>query len=265
MSNRLVQQHAWPAWSQHHGHRAGRRRPCLEIGQRSLDRLLDIALQRGLIEEIEPGTPAATAMALLASSALLGDHGERQTHQRPHVGGNQTIGASDQHDVVLSGQSCHHLHDPGITRPGHPFDAFEQRDLGCGIHADDRIVATIERMTRRAFHPGRELHPTGASARDRARGLSSRAQGLEADVVGVGERGLVATDRAHANAAIDREAARFDDALLQAPALAARELEIEVGVIDAVLKDFSQHALQVVFVKAVGLEQKRAGHRQVMQ
>ena len=40
-------------------------------------------------------------------------------------------------------------------------------------------------------------------------------------------------DRAHADALVDVEAAGLDDAFLQAPALAARVLEIEVGVVDA--------------------------------
>ena len=46
-------------------------------------------------------------------------------------------------------------------------------------------------------------------------------------------------DRAHADAAVDVERARLDDAFLEAPALEARVLEVEVGEIDVVRRGSS--------------------------
>ena len=77
---------------------------------------------------------------------------------------------------------------------------------------------------------------------DRARRPCRAQQRRHADVVGIGERRLLAADGAHADALVDVEAAGLDDALLQAPGLGARVLEIEVGVIDAVAEHLAEHA-----------------------
>jgi len=54
---------------------------------------------------------------------------------------------------------------------------------------------------------------------DGANGLRRIAQGGPAQVVGIGESRFFPTDGAHAHALVDAEAAGFDDALFQAPAL----------------------------------------------
>src|SRR5690606_6183097 len=69
-------------------------------------------------------------------------------------------------------------------------------------------------------------------------------------------------DGAHADALVDGIAAGLDDAFLEAPALAARILEVEVGMVDTVLEDLGERALQVRFVEAGGLEQGGPGHGQ---
>jgi hypothetical protein len=73
-----------------------------------------------------------------------------------------------------------------------------------------------------------------AGARDGAGGVCSGPERVEADVVGIGERGLLARDRAHADALVDVEAARLDLAFFEAPAFRARVLEVQVGVVDVV-------------------------------
>ena len=77
----------------------------------------------------------------------------------------------------------------------------------------------------------------GCDRAHRARGVLQRRVG---DVVAVGKRRLLAGHRAHADALVDREAAALDDAFFQAPAFVARALEIQVGVVDAVLGDRRQ-------------------------
>jgi hypothetical protein len=62
------------------------------------------------------------------------------------------------------------------------------------------------------------------------------------DVVAVGEGRLLAGHCAHAHALVDAEAAALDDAFFQAPALVAGDLEVQVGVVDAVLADHAQCA-----------------------
>ena len=92
----------------------------------------------------------------------------------------------------------------------------------------------------------RGLDSSGLSGRrDRARRLGRVLQRVEADLVGVGEGGLLARDRAHADALLDVEAAGLDDALLQAPALVARVLEVEVGVVDLARGERAEHALEL--------------------
>jgi hypothetical protein len=103
------------------------------------------------------------------------------------------------------------------------------------------------------------VRPVLARRRDRpgrARGVLER---VEADLVGVGEGGLLARDRAHAHALLDVEAARLDDPLFQAPALGARVLEVQVRVVDAVRAERAEHALELAGLELVGLEQAALG------
>jgi hypothetical protein len=62
----------------------------------------------------------------------------------------------------------------------------------------------------------RRLCPAAAIVRNCSRRVEQRRLG---DVVGVGERGLLAGDGAHADTLVDAEAAALDDAFLEAPAL----------------------------------------------
>src|SRR5204862_6051745 len=76
---------------------------------------------------------------------------------------------------------------------------------------------------------------------------------------GVGEGGLLARHRAHADALLDVEAARLDDAFRERPALVARVLEVEVGVIDLAADHRAEHALELAGLEVVGGEQCRLG------
>src|SRR3546814_5588986 len=72
-----------------------------------------------------------------------------------------------------------------------------------------------------------------ALAGDRARGVRRSQQRLGVDVVGIGEAGFLAGNRAHAHTLFDRMRAVPDDAVLDRPGLAPRMLEIQVAEIDA--------------------------------
>jgi hypothetical protein len=54
---------------------------------------------------------------------------------------------------------------------------------------------------------------------------------------------------------VDAEGAGFDDALFQTPTLRAGGLKIQIGVIDLVLGDLGQGALQVAFIQTKRREQ----------
>src|SRR5207249_3761970 len=92
---------------------------------------------------------------------------------------------------------------------------------------------------------------------NRAGGLRGVLQGVEADLVGVSEGRLLARDRAYADALLDVEAARLDDAFLEAPALEARVLEIQIGVIDLARAESAEHPLELGGFQVVGREQRR--------
>jgi hypothetical protein len=93
-------------------------------------------------------------------------------------------------------------------------------------------------------------------ARDGAGGVGGGAERRQADVVGIGKGGLLAADRAHADALVDVEAARLDLALFQAPALGAAVLEVQVGVVDVVGEQAAEHRRQLVGVESVRRQQR---------
>src|SRR4030095_10650964 len=96
-------------------------------------------------------------------------------------------------------------------------------------------------------------------ARNGTRRLRCRSECCQADVVGIGESSLFAGERPDAHSLIDVEAARFDDALLQAPGLAAGILKIEIGVIHAVRHDLAEDSLKTIAVESIRSEQDLVG------
>src|SRR6185503_20837284 len=141
-------------------------------------------------------------------------------------------------------------------------DALEPRqhvDLRRVGEAYDGIRGRIE-PTRLAgstkWRRGRLPLPTDRP--HRVRRLLERG---ERDVVRIRERLLVAADGAHADAAVDVERARLDDALLEAPAFEARMLKVEVREIDIVGVDRAQHARDLVEIEVRRRKQQAVGIR----
>src|SRR5262249_40521381 len=62
--------------------------------------------------------------------------------------------------------------------------------------------------------------------------------------------------RAHTDALLDVEAARLDDALLQAPALVARVLEVEVRVVHLVRGERAKDSVELGAFEVVGREER---------
>ena len=266
VADRLVQQHAGPARAEDDAHHPGLGRTRLEVGERGVDGGVHVLLDDVVLEVAEAEATAAAAVPGLAphhaGDRLLGDDRERQAHQRPHVGGDRAVGAGDEDDVVLARQAGHHLDDARVLAAREALDLLEQRHLLRAVERRDRIHRRVEHAARRERRLRADLD---APALPRRRDRSHRARRVEqrrlGDVVGVGERGLLAGDRAHADALVDAEAAALDDAFLEAPAFAPRVLEVEIGVVDAVRRDRRQRARQLAFIEAERLEQAGRGRR----
>ena len=244
VADRLVQQDAGPTGAEHHRHRTGGRGHGGEVDER-LPRRLAAEFERPVVgDELAQRMPAAHAgEAGLAAAVLLGDHRDVEAHQRAHIGGQRALAVGDEHHLVGHRDRGHHLHDARIDAPRLAVDALEPTHLLVVAQRADRVDRGIERVPRAAAqHRGAALAAAGGDGACGARGVEQR---LGEDLVGVGEAGLLAGERAHADALLDARAAFLDDAVLERPALVARELEVEVGGVDAARERRAERALEL--------------------
>jgi hypothetical protein len=84
-----------------------------------------------------------------------------------------------------------------------------------------------------------------AGGGDHAHGVGGFPDGGQADVVGIGEGGLVPHHGAHAHALVDIEAAGFDLPLFQAPGLGTGVLEIQVGIVHLMRGKLAEDAVEL--------------------
>ena len=241
VTDRFVQQHAGPARPEHDGHRAGRRRHRVEIDERAAHRFVHQLFPAIVLQEPrEAVATAAAGIALLAPAVLLDDHRYVHAHQRPHVGGDRAVARHHQHDFVRAGQARHHLLDARIDATRFDVDLLEQLHLVGIAQTFERIDRQIQLMTgRRTPRLHRRVR---TAARDRARRLRRFGQRRQHDLVRIREAGLLARQRTHADALLDAVRAVLDDAVFERPGLFAAQLEIQIGVVDAVTHDAAEHA-----------------------
>ncbi len=245
-----MQQDAWPARPKHHGHRAGRGWPCVQVHQRRSHRVSRIFLQQGISEIGVAITSTATAAASFAAAVLFDDDCYRESYQRPDIGGNHTIATGHQHHIVFSGEAGHHLHHTRILGARHALYPFQQFDLFGGVQRHQRIVRQIQGTAAVLLHAAGNLDLASALAGDGAGCYRGIVQGAFGDFIGIRKSGLVAGNGAHAYSLIDRKTTGLDDAFFQAPAFALGELEVQVGVIDLVREHGPQRLQQARFVEA---------------
>ena len=154
----------------------------------------------------------------------------------------RTSAASSPSLVAISTTSCtasharHDLHDARIdarasrgrrARARRP--SRRRRAAGARIHRQVQLVAGLvgcQACTRRS-------PPCTAIARAAREASSSAGQH---DLVRIGEAGLLAGERTHADALLDAGAAVLDDAVLERPGLLVRELEVQVGEVHRVAR-----------------------------
>ncbi len=254
MTYRLVQQHARPAGAQHHRHGAGWRVDGFQIDQRLTHRFTHIAkgaaLQPVQFEEpVVTKAPAATGTATLAAIALLGDHGHRQTHQRTHIGGQGAVGRGHQHLFVDAADGGHHLIDGGVQTSGELVHLLQQGDLLVLVEGLQRIHGRIEQVCGGS---GPRLHLAVSTGSGYAASGGHRLlQRQQAQLVRVGEAGLLAADGAHPDPLIDVVAAILDDAIFQHPGLVPAALEIEIAELHLMAHQAAEQLLQAPFVEIV--------------
>ena len=223
--------------------------------------LAGILAQHLIAEKSVVGAPTAARRALLAPPvATLDDHRNRDAYQRPHVGRQPSVAAGDQNHFVFPRQMRHHLLNPRVFGTGEGFQPFEQTHLVRCIQRGQRIVRQVQGMCRPLLFeradPLTPLLPGGGDGAHRRGGIGQRRQ---TDVIRISKCGFFAAHRTHANPGIDVEAARLDNALLQAPRLGAAVLKIEIGVVDGVGRNMIEHAGQRPGVETIGCQQALGG------
>jgi hypothetical protein len=258
MADGLVKQDAGPAIAEHDGHQAGRGRAGAQVDPGLVHGRTGKAGEHLVTEAAVVVAPAATAGALLATTVLFHDHRHRDPHQGAHVGRQVAIAAGHHHHLPGADQTGHDLLDPRIFGPGHGFEALQQLDLADIVEGVVGVVGPIEgggRLLRDLDLAGLATPAVG----DGPCGVGGILERLQADVVGVGKGRLLAGDGAHTDTLLDVEAARLDDAFLQAPGLGAVILEIKVGVVELVAVELAEDLVEILEVQVVGLEQQLAG------
>ena len=267
----LVQQHAGPARAEHDGHLAGRRRARFEVGQRGVHGLVDIALDHLVVEIAEAEAAAAAAGAdfaahspsIVCSAITVTD---RRTSGRTSAASVPSARATSTTSYSPA-SAGHHLHDARVlarARASRPSRAAPPSAC-CRAWRSGRSARTARGWRRRCgFAP--TLTRGSARRRRCVRTVRAASSSAASEMSSrVGEGGLLAGHGAHAHALVDAEAAALDDAFLQAPALAARVLEVEVGVVDAVRGDGLQRGAQRALRSGRRAEQQRFGQGQAFE
>ena len=133
MADRFVQQHARPAGTEHHGHRARRRLHGVEVDQ-SLAHglagdLLGGAVGSGREDRSEVVSAARPAETPFPASALLRDDAHVEPDQRADISRQRAVARDDQVDLVAGGHARGDLRDPGIERARKRVDARQEGHL----------------------------------------------------------------------------------------------------------------------------------------
>src|SRR5690606_3905031 len=241
-----------PARAEHDRHVAGRRLHRFEVHVRLTDGLAREPLREAVVDdEAVVPAPAAAGIALLATAVLLDDHRDVQPDERADVGREHTVRRADQHELVDAGETADDLDHARVELADIAIEMREQLDLTLVVEGRQRIDCRIEPAPadRRC-----DLHAAFTAAlRDAARRLRGVEQRFGIDLVRIREAGLLADDRAHADALVDAEHAFLDLAVLDGPAFVARALEVEIGVIELTRHELAHRAVEHGEVEPGGL------------
>ncbi len=251
MPDCLMQQDARPARPEHDGHAAGRRRSCIEIDERAAHGFVHQLLPAIVVREArESVTSTAARVALLAPVAVLHDHRYVHADQRPHIRSECAVARHHEHDFVRGRQAGHHLLDTRIDATRLDVHALEQLHFLHVAQTFERILWQIKLVAGRCTP--RLQRARRAAARNRARRLGRFGQRRQHDLVGICETGLLARQRTHPDTLLHAVRAVLDDAVFKRPGLLAHQLEVQVGVVDAVPHYVAEHMRDAVLVQSRG-------------
>ncbi len=215
-----------------------------------------IFLQYFIAEIGKIKTPAATCRTLFTLAVAFDNDLQRQAHQRPYVGIHQAVAARHHHHFIFPCQARHHLRDARIEGARIAFQTFQQRHLVSGAEAGNGVMRQIQVrdfvLAPLSLYRLVAQHRHGLAAAlacNGARGQGRAVEGSETDVVRVGECGFLAAYRTHSHALINTEAAGFDDAFFQRPALGTAILEIQIGIVNLVRQHFAEDLFQLALVQ----------------
>jgi hypothetical protein len=131
------------------------------------------------------------------------------------------------------------------------FASLSSASIGSSAgYSAARVLAQASPLALACWRPSRAIAARRPCADSSNAGI---------DLIRIGEAGLLAGDRAHAHALLDRMRTVLDDAVLHAPALVARMLEIQVAEVDARAQQAGERALQRVGIQAGGSQQAGFG------
>ena len=189
VADRLVEQDARPAGAEHDGHGAGRRLDGSQLQDR-LARSLAAKRRPALLleEEVEGHAAAAAPGADLALAVVLGDHGDVEPGERPHVADRPARGRGEQHHDFFAGQAGDHLLDARIGGPRGRIDTAQQVELALERGHDRWLDQRVEIVRPPATGHGERARGPGA-IRDGARLSGGLLEVAERDLVGVGVAG----------------------------------------------------------------------------
>ena len=242
MANGLVQQDSRPARAQHDCHGAGRRRNRFQVIQRLGHRIVNIAGDNFIIEEVfVTETPAAAGAASFQSAVVLDDDIDIESHQRPDISGVSAVTAGNQYRGIRTAQSGDDLFYAGIFFSGFAINPLQQRNLLRGRYRFQRVRAGVQRGNILVL-PGLQLLPAAAPG-NCPRRPGRIGQGRQDYLIGIGESGLLLADRPDSNTLADAVGAFPDDAFFKHPCFGLGSLEIQVGVVDVI----NDHLVQGVF------------------
>ena len=144
MTDRFVQQNAWPARAEHHRHAAGRSVDGFQIHPRLAQGFVGQRFQPLAFNQLgQIEAPTAAGITLFAPAVLLQNQADIKTHQGPHIGRANTVAAGNQYRVDHRHQTQHHLADPAIGIAHITIHFTQQLDLGLAVQTVNWIDCRV--------------------------------------------------------------------------------------------------------------------------
>ena len=256
MADRLVQEHAGPARTEHDRHFSGRRRLRFQIDQRLAQCLVHLAPPVRRLEPAVVGRPAARPVgAGLHPAVPLDDDRDIEADQGPDIGGTLPVAADDQHSLPLAQKRRRDLPYPPVLRTGVFVDFLEQLDLALERHLRERVDRGIEGPVRAARAVGKRAAVPGENRAHRSRGPSD---GLFGQFRSVGVARRLAGHRAQAETLALVEGRALQPAVVIYQALGLGVFEKQLAIVGA-MKRIADKAVHSRAVHAGAVEKQAVG------